>query len=111
MSASNLLGRHSAYQTGEHQASHSIPPATPGINQHSPMGRLTLPPTKKQTKSWAIYKELKTNTQERDRVAESPLEKRGEARSWSHEFSVNKDWKGRRANSRWVISRCLKYSR
>jgi hypothetical protein len=47
--APNLLGRHLAYQTGEHQASHGIPPATPGINQHSPLGRLT-PSLQKKTK-------------------------------------------------------------
>jgi hypothetical protein len=33
--------------TGEHQASCGIPPATPGINQHSPLGRLT--PQQKKT--------------------------------------------------------------
>jgi hypothetical protein len=44
--APNLLGRHLAYQTGEHQASHGIPPATAGINQHSPLGRLTIPKNK-----------------------------------------------------------------
>jgi hypothetical protein len=31
--APNLLGRHSAYQTGKHQVSHGIPPATPGKKQ------------------------------------------------------------------------------
>jgi hypothetical protein len=34
--------------TGEHQASCSIPSATPGINQHSPLGRLTAPTSAKQ---------------------------------------------------------------
>jgi hypothetical protein len=33
--------------TAEHQASHGIPTATPGINQHSPLDRLTPPPSKK----------------------------------------------------------------
>jgi hypothetical protein len=33
---------------GEHQASCSVPPATPGINQHSPLGRLTPMPRKQQ---------------------------------------------------------------
>jgi hypothetical protein len=32
--APNKLGRHSADETGEHQASHGIPPTTPGKNQH-----------------------------------------------------------------------------
>jgi hypothetical protein len=41
MLAPNLLGRHSIDQTGEHQTSRGIPPATPGINQHNPLGRLT----------------------------------------------------------------------
>jgi hypothetical protein len=43
-----LRGRHSADQTGEHQASCGILPATPRINQHSPLGRLTSFPGKKQ---------------------------------------------------------------
>jgi hypothetical protein len=54
MPAPNLLGRHSADQTGEHQASRGIPPATPGIKQHRPLGRLTPP-----QKDWTINKELK----------------------------------------------------
>jgi hypothetical protein len=33
---------------GKHQASRGFSPATSGINQHSPLGRLTLPPTKKK---------------------------------------------------------------
>jgi hypothetical protein len=33
----------------EHQESHGIPPATPRINQHSPLGRLTPCPQNKQT--------------------------------------------------------------
>jgi hypothetical protein len=48
------------------QASCGIPPATSGINQHSPLDRLTLhhpPPKKKTPKNW-INKELKTNTQQ-----------------------------------------------
>jgi hypothetical protein len=35
---------------GEHQALSGIPPATPRINQHSPLGRL-IPPGKKQNKT------------------------------------------------------------
>jgi hypothetical protein len=54
--APNLLGRHSADQTGEQKGLCVIPPTTPGINQHSPLGRLT-PPKKK----------LKTNTQQKGR--------------------------------------------
>jgi hypothetical protein len=69
------------------------------------MGRLTPHPAKKRT----INKELKTNTQQRGRVAESTPEKREGARSISpHKLSVNKCWKDRRADSGWVISRCLK---
>jgi hypothetical protein len=52
-------------------------PVTPRINQHRPLGRMTSPPhTHKK-------KEPKTNTQQRDRIAESTLEKGEEARSWS----------------------------
>jgi hypothetical protein len=36
--------------TGEYQASCGIPPATPGINQHNPLGRLTPTPQKKLNK-------------------------------------------------------------
>jgi uncharacterized protein YqcC (DUF446 family) len=60
-----------------HQESHSFPPATPRINQYSSLGRLTLPPHKKNNNNWTISKELKTNTQHRDRVAKSALEKMG----------------------------------
>jgi hypothetical protein len=60
MPAPNLLGRHLTEQIGDHQASCSIPPATPGISQHSPLGRLT--PGKKKPKNW-ISKELRTTTQ------------------------------------------------
>jgi hypothetical protein len=38
--APKLLGRHSADQTSEHQASRGISPAIPGINHHSSLGRL-----------------------------------------------------------------------
>jgi hypothetical protein len=90
--------------TGEHQASHGFPPATPGINQHIPLSRL--PPNKK---TWTINKELETKTQQRGRVAESAPEKGGGARSWSfQELSVNKGWKGRRANNGPVINHSLK---
>jgi hypothetical protein len=34
--------------TGEHQVSHSFPPATPKINQHSLLGRLMPATVKKQ---------------------------------------------------------------
>jgi hypothetical protein len=79
MTAPNLLGRQSADQTGENQASRSILPAIPGINQHSTLGRLTHTPAKKKNRT--INKELKTNTQQRGAVAESALEKGGRARS------------------------------
>jgi hypothetical protein len=36
--------------TGEHQTSRGIPPATPRINQHSPLDRL-FPPTHKKLNS------------------------------------------------------------
>jgi hypothetical protein len=62
MLAPNLLRRHFADQVGKHQASHSIPPATPGINLHSPLGRMASLQKKKKT---GINKELKTNTQQR----------------------------------------------
>jgi hypothetical protein len=35
-------------QTGEHQAPCGIPSATPEINQHSPLGRMTPQPCKKK---------------------------------------------------------------
>jgi hypothetical protein len=95
----------------EHQASCGILPATLGINQHSSLGRLNLRPTKNQTnkENWTINKEQKTNTQQRVQGAVSAPEKKGEARSWSPcELSVNKGWKSRRADSRLVISCCLK---
>jgi hypothetical protein len=41
MPAPNLLRRHSADQTSEHQASHGILPVTPRLSQHIPLGRLT----------------------------------------------------------------------
>jgi hypothetical protein len=92
--------------TDEHQAPCSISPATPRINQHRPLGRLT-PPAKK--KNWIINNELKTTHSRVGGIAQSALEKGGEARSWSpHKLSVNKGWKGKRTNSRPVISRCLK---
>jgi hypothetical protein len=47
MLAPNLLGRHSE-DNGQHQVSHAIPPATPRINQHSPLGRLNPSPHKKK---------------------------------------------------------------
>jgi hypothetical protein len=40
----------SSRTTGEQQVSHGIPTDTPGINQHSPLDRLTPCPTKKQKK-------------------------------------------------------------
>jgi hypothetical protein len=87
MPAPSLLGRHSADQTGECQVSCGIPPATPGINQYIPLGRLT-PPTKK--KPW-INNEMKTSTQQRGQEVWSAPEKGGRARSWSPcELSVNK---------------------
>jgi hypothetical protein len=42
----------------------------------------------------------------------STPEKGREVRNWSWcDLSVNKDWKGRRADSGWVISCCLKWGR
>jgi hypothetical protein len=111
MLAPNLLGRHSAYQTSECQASCNIPPATLGINQHSYLGRLT--PTL-QKKTWRVNNELKTNTQWRGWGAVSSPEMGcgGRARSRSpRELSVNKGWKGRRADSKLGINHCLKWGR
>jgi hypothetical protein len=79
--APNLRGRWLADQTGEHLASRGISPATLGINQHRPLGRLTLPHPCKKKKTWTINKELKTNTQQRGRAAESTPEKGGGAMS------------------------------
>jgi hypothetical protein len=59
----NWLGRHSLEETGEHQLSHGIPPATPGIYQHSPLGRLTSLQEKK--KNWTIVNKLKISKQQR----------------------------------------------
>jgi hypothetical protein len=95
--------------TGEHQASHSFPPAIPRINPHSLLDRLTLPWKKTKQNNWMINKELKTTTQQRGRGAVSTPEKGGGARSWSQrELSVNKGWKCRRADSGRLISCCLK---
>jgi hypothetical protein len=75
--------------TGEHQDSLGIPRATPVINQHSPLGRLT-PPAPQKNLNW-IHKKLKTNTQQKDWGAVSALEKGEGARSWPlRELSVNK---------------------
>jgi hypothetical protein len=65
---------------GEHQASCDISPASPGINQHGPLGRLTPHPAKKKKKN-RISKELKTNSQQRGKGAVSAPETGGEARS------------------------------
>jgi hypothetical protein len=78
--APNLLGRWLADQTGKHQASRGIPPATYGINQHSPLVRLN--PTLQKKYYWTINNKLKISAQQRGGVAESTPEKRGRARSW-----------------------------
>jgi hypothetical protein len=41
----------SSRPTGEQQESCGIPTATPRVNQHSPLGKLTLPPSKKKKKA------------------------------------------------------------
>jgi hypothetical protein len=75
--------------TDEHQVSHGIPPATPRLNQHSSLCRVAPPHT--HTQNWTINKDLKTNIQQRDRVAESEPEKGWGARSWPPcKLSVNK---------------------
>jgi hypothetical protein len=72
---------------GEHQASRSIPLATPGINQHSPLGRLTSQQNK-QTKTWTINK-LAHNRGGRNAEI-TPKKGEGE-KSWSScELLVNK---------------------
>jgi hypothetical protein len=55
------------------------PTATPEINQHSPLNRLTPCPAK--IIIIIINKELKRNTQQRERGAVRVLEKGGGARS------------------------------
>jgi hypothetical protein len=96
--ALNLLGRYPAYQTGEHQASHGIPPGSPGINQHSPHTDWPPHPQKKKNLN------NKQGT-EREHAAEwagccQHSGEGGGARSWSpQELSVNKGWKGRRSNN------------
>jgi hypothetical protein len=75
--------------TGEHQTSHGIPPATPGINQHSPLGRLNHFHAKKKKqnqnnnnkKKNQTNKKLKTNTHQRRWVAVSSPGKGGGTRS------------------------------
>jgi hypothetical protein len=57
-----------------------IPTATSGINQHSPLDRLTPCPAEKKINS-IINKEMKRNTQQRGQGAVSTLEKWGGARS------------------------------
>jgi hypothetical protein len=57
---------------------HGIPTATPGINQHSPLDRLTNHPAKKTR---IINKKLKRNMQQKGQGALSTLEKGREARS------------------------------
>jgi hypothetical protein len=58
----------SSRPTGEQQESCGIPTATPRVNQHSPLGKLTLPPSKKKKKPW-INKELKRNRQQKGQNA------------------------------------------
>jgi hypothetical protein len=49
---------------------------------------------------------------ERGRIIESAQEKGGKSKELiSAELSVNKCWKGRKANSRWRISHFLKQGR
>jgi hypothetical protein len=79
MPAPNLLRRHSAYQTGEHQASCGIPPAIPGINQHSALGRRSPIPSKNPNQNKTKNKELKTNTQQRPRIAKAIFRKKSNA--------------------------------
>jgi hypothetical protein len=70
MLASNLLGRQPADQqvcTRQHTV-------FPGINQHSPLDRLTPAPWEKKR---VINKELKRNMYQRGWGAVSALEKRG----------------------------------
>jgi hypothetical protein len=102
MRAPNLLGRHLANQTGEHQASHGIPTATPGINQPSPLGRLT--PGKKK-----LNNKLKTSTQQREQKHWKPIGEGGRIKELiSTPTSVNKQLERQKGQSRWVISHCLK---
>jgi hypothetical protein len=75
MPSPNLLGRYLAYQTGEHQASYGIPSATPGINNHSPVGKLTPPHTKNNESN-----KLKTSIAEGTDDKSTP-KKWGEARN------------------------------
>jgi hypothetical protein len=74
-----------------------------------PPGQTDSPPATKKKKNWTINKELKTNKHQRCRVAENAPEKWGGTRSrYIQELSVNKGWKDRIADSRQVISCCLK---
>jgi hypothetical protein len=70
------------------------------------------PPTQKQSNkqtNWIINQKLKRNMQQRRQSSLRTREKGVSARSWPRcERSVNKDWKGRWADSRQVMSCCLK---
>jgi hypothetical protein len=66
--------------TGEFQASSGFHPAMPRINHHSTLDRLK-PPTLQKKKKRTVNKELRTNTQQRDGVAERAPVKGGGTRS------------------------------
>jgi hypothetical protein len=78
MLAPNLLGRHPADQQLSTKHHTLLPQPPPGINQHSPLDRLTLPHKKKKKKKKKnLNQELKTHTQYRGQGAVSIPEKEG----------------------------------
>jgi hypothetical protein len=80
----NLLGRHLVDQQVSTKYSCGIPTATPGINLHSPVDRLTFHPANKQTNKKLnneLNKELKINMQQRGCCTVSTPGKGGVARS------------------------------
>jgi hypothetical protein len=134
MPAPNLLGR--CRPTGEQISGMWYSTATPGINQHSPLDRLTSIPQKKNLDN---EQRTEKNTQQRGQGTLSAPEKGRWARSWTphnhsvnkawrswwptscctgeggrarrwtlHKLSVTKSWKGRQADNKRMMSHCLK---
>jgi hypothetical protein len=98
-----------ADQTGEHHTSRRISSATPGINQHSLLGRQT-PPKKEieqQTANCNLLHSRRGGTPESawGKWEREMAEVQG---ANLHELSINKHCKGRKINNGRVINHSLK---
>jgi hypothetical protein len=89
----------------------AIPPATPEINQHSLLGRLTHQKIPKKTEQKPANCILAHSTAE-GAGSLKVHQAKGEGQGTDlHELSVNKCWKGRKARNSQVISHSLKEDR